>query len=214
MNEMHTAPAISMSLSSWRGYSAYEIAVQNGFEGTEQEWLASLKGEPGDDAATLTVNNKEAVNKKIALYGTDIPLQPGTTQTIAQAMENMLTYDLMVDRLDSDDNTKPLSAAAGKRLASALTGVPRVSVNTVMLPAANWNQNKEQTVSAEWATADALLIVTGAPESYEVYSDALIWCSAQGDGTLTFTSRYTPSQNVWVNVMIMAVGEELTNAAD
>ena len=27
-----------------RGYSAYEVAVKNGFEGTEQEWLESLKG--------------------------------------------------------------------------------------------------------------------------------------------------------------------------
>lgn len=30
------------------GKSAYEIAVENGFEGTEQEWLASLKGPKGD----------------------------------------------------------------------------------------------------------------------------------------------------------------------
>lgn len=30
-----------------RGYSAYELAVQEGFEGTEEEWLASLKGEQG-----------------------------------------------------------------------------------------------------------------------------------------------------------------------
>lgn len=29
------------------GKSAYEIAVDNGFEGTEPEWLESLKGEPG-----------------------------------------------------------------------------------------------------------------------------------------------------------------------
>ena len=29
------------------GLSAYEIAVQNGFEGTETEWLESLKGEQG-----------------------------------------------------------------------------------------------------------------------------------------------------------------------
>ena len=29
------------------GKSAYEIAVLNGFEGTEQEWLESLKGESG-----------------------------------------------------------------------------------------------------------------------------------------------------------------------
>jgi hypothetical protein len=30
------------------GKSAYEIAVENGFSGTESEWLASLKGEKGD----------------------------------------------------------------------------------------------------------------------------------------------------------------------
>lgn len=29
------------------GKSAYEIAVEHGFEGTEEEWLESLKGEPG-----------------------------------------------------------------------------------------------------------------------------------------------------------------------
>ena len=30
------------------GDSAYEVAVENGFEGTEEEWLASLKGEKGE----------------------------------------------------------------------------------------------------------------------------------------------------------------------
>lgn len=33
------------------GKSAYEIAVENGFEGTEQEWLESLKGQDGKDGA-------------------------------------------------------------------------------------------------------------------------------------------------------------------
>ena len=31
-----------------RGYSAYDIATQNGYAGSEGEWLASLKGERGD----------------------------------------------------------------------------------------------------------------------------------------------------------------------
>lgn len=30
------------------GKSAYEIAVEHGYVGTEEEWLASLKGEPGE----------------------------------------------------------------------------------------------------------------------------------------------------------------------
>ncbi|MDD4291666.1 MAG: trypsin-like peptidase domain-containing protein [Clostridia bacterium] len=38
--------------------SAYEIAVENGFSGTEAEWLASLKGEKGD-------NGENAVNESL-----------------------------------------------------------------------------------------------------------------------------------------------------
>lgn len=32
-----------------QGFSAYEVAVINGFSGTEEEWLASLKGKSGND---------------------------------------------------------------------------------------------------------------------------------------------------------------------
>ncbi len=39
-----------------RGFSAYEIAVQNGFTGTEEEWLASLKGPKGDTGGVNSVN--------------------------------------------------------------------------------------------------------------------------------------------------------------
>ena len=42
-----------------RGYSAYEVAVINGYKGTEEEWLDSLhggpkgaKGDPGEDGYT------------------------------------------------------------------------------------------------------------------------------------------------------------------
>ena len=32
-----------------KGNSAYDIAIQNGYAGTEQEWLNSLKGNNGKD---------------------------------------------------------------------------------------------------------------------------------------------------------------------
>ena len=31
-----------------KGYSAYEVAVKNGYTGTEAEWLETLKGEKGE----------------------------------------------------------------------------------------------------------------------------------------------------------------------
>lgn len=38
-----------------QGKSAYEVAVDNGFVGTEAEWLASLEGPPGEVGAASTV---------------------------------------------------------------------------------------------------------------------------------------------------------------
>ena len=48
-----------------RGKSAYEIAKENGFNGTEAEWLASLKGEPGAAGASV----KDGENGKTPYVG-------------------------------------------------------------------------------------------------------------------------------------------------
>lgn len=48
-----------------RGKSAYEIAKENGFDGTEAEWLASLKGEPG----AAGTNGKDGENGKTPYVG-------------------------------------------------------------------------------------------------------------------------------------------------
>lgn len=39
------------------GESAYEIAVRLGFEGSESEWLESLKGEDGKDGTSVTIES-------------------------------------------------------------------------------------------------------------------------------------------------------------
>ena len=38
---------IKLQLDNWRGLSAYEVALKNGYKGTEEEWLESLKGRDG-----------------------------------------------------------------------------------------------------------------------------------------------------------------------
>lgn len=40
------------------GKSAYEVALKNGFEGTEAEWLAALKGDKGDKGDTGAKGDK------------------------------------------------------------------------------------------------------------------------------------------------------------
>lgn len=90
------------------GYSAYEIAVQEGFEGTQQEWLASLKGDDGYSAYDVAVQEGFVGTKEewlASLKGKD-----GKDGTCVTA-----TYDvdsegvLWCDTHTSSDEDVPLS---------------------------------------------------------------------------------------------------------
>ena len=62
------------------GESAYEIAVQNGFSGTEEEWLDSLKGEDGEPGA----DGRQGADGKSAY---EIAVDHGYTGTEAEWAE-------------------------------------------------------------------------------------------------------------------------------
>ena len=70
------------------GKSAYEIAVDNGFIGTETDWLDSLVGKEGRSISAVT---NDEYNNVIATF-TD-----GTTENLGQ-----LTYNIQGDFLSSD----------------------------------------------------------------------------------------------------------------
>ncbi len=65
-----------------RGYSAYEIAVQNGFEGTEEEWLLSLQGKSAYEIAVELGYEGTEEQWIASLKGEDG--DPGTTPHIGQ----------------------------------------------------------------------------------------------------------------------------------
>lgn len=66
--ETYTSIASDPSSVVWgvEGKSAYEIAKENGFQGTEDEWLESLKGEKGDkgDTGAQGAAGKDGVDGK------------------------------------------------------------------------------------------------------------------------------------------------------
>jgi hypothetical protein len=57
--------------------SAYVIAVDNGFIGTEEEWLASLVGAPGSDGEDGAPYGNIDGGKANTNYGGITPLQGG-----------------------------------------------------------------------------------------------------------------------------------------
>ena len=104
-----------------RGYSAYEVAVRNGYVGTEQEWLASLVGatpdfeigdvETGETAsATITGTPENPILNLILPKGDkgdtgltgngiskiELKSQSGLTDTYRVTYTNGTTYDYQV----------------------------------------------------------------------------------------------------------------------
>ena len=65
------------------GKSAYQIAVASGFDGTEQAWLASLKGDKGDKGDTGAAGEKGEKGDKgdPGKDGTDVDLTPYAKKT-------------------------------------------------------------------------------------------------------------------------------------
>jgi hypothetical protein len=80
--------------------------------------------------------------------------------------------------------------------------IPSVSTITVTLASANWS-SQSITVSATWVSASNTVIVAPDPTSITDYTDAVIYCSAQGSNSLTFTCDTEPSVDIDVNVVIL-----------
>ena len=73
--------------------NAYEIAVQNGFVGTEAEWLSSLKGANGNDAPALDID--EVYQSAVA---------QGYEGTFLQFLQEYLKVDV-----NEDNDTKTIA---------------------------------------------------------------------------------------------------------
>jgi hypothetical protein len=64
---------INQYLTKGSGLSAYEVAVKNGFKGTESQWITSLNGEAGKDSVSkeTTVHTESTVIKQVPVNGED-----------------------------------------------------------------------------------------------------------------------------------------------
>jgi len=97
------------------GSSAYEIAVENGYEGSETEWLESLKGDKGDtgpagQSPLINITNEQKVISNTALE-VDINNGPGFQGTRTIAANSVLKGDLFEVEAEGLANTTGAVAA-------------------------------------------------------------------------------------------------------
>ncbi len=98
------------------GKSAYEIAVENGFDGTEQEWLASLKGEKGADGENAQSPSVIAESLSYALNADRVSYTvmgrgsfTGRDLIIPETYNNLPVTAIGVEAFDDDINLETIN---------------------------------------------------------------------------------------------------------
>ena len=89
--------------------------------------------------------------------------------------------------------------ANGTRIVGTASATKRREV-TISLPLAGWTDG-EQTVNVPGVTADATVIIGGDPG--RDYNEFEVYCSGQGNGTLTFVATYQPNGDLTTNAVIL-----------
>lgn len=93
--------AISFASCNKEIVNAYDIAVKNGFEGTEAEWLASLNGKDGEDGSDVQIQDVYEAAKEAGYKGTFLEflkeylsvdlVENNDTETIAKNVSSVMS---------------------------------------------------------------------------------------------------------------------------
>lgn len=159
-------------LACFRGYylSAYAIAVKLGFVGTEEEWVASLKGDKGDPFTyeDFTTQQLEDLTEGIQDYATEQAVQAAQEQVqqTAEAAADLVRQEVAEDAADAraaaqeaaQANTSALGAAATAEAAAQSAGqdaeTAQVSAQAAVLAAAQVAQDASQAAQSAAQSAE------------------------------------------------------------
>lgn len=114
--------------------------------------------------------------------------------------------DQLANNLTTTEEGRALDARQGKTLQDAIDGKVAMTTATATLSSGSWSasgSNYVQSVSVSGMTSSTTAIVVAAPASYKVYAENMVYCSAQGSGTLTFTAATKPASNLTANILML-----------
>lgn len=195
-----------------------EIVVSQAMEATDVTF------DPGDSGLTATTV-EDAIKETYLLASqkisqSDLTSALATKADLEHAHGNLQSAGTLTETAVGTpgvDPMKPVFTGSDGKLgvltaaeARTALGVPRIWAAAATLTAAGWSdaEPSTQTVTVEGMTADAHVIVSGDPEEAEAYAawlDAGAYCSAQGEGTLTFTASMKPETELSVNLLVVEV---------
>lgn len=148
------------------------------------------------DNLTTSVQTAQSAAENALAKAEEAKNSTNASQSTADTAQNTADSALAVA-----EEAKTIATQAQTTADSAVQASTKIT-ETVTLTVANWSGNA-QTVSVAGVTEYNTVLVTAAPDSYVAYNDAMVYCSAQGDGILTFACSAVPSSDLNVNVLIL-----------
>lgn len=126
------------------GDSAYQVAVKNGFVGTEAQWLESLEGPPGPPGPGADLTE---VNQKIEDVQSDI--EAHVNQGINDAVHSLSTVNditLYISTTGNDSNDGLTVGNPLKTIQAAINKLPKIINHSVVIQPAPGTYNETVTI--------------------------------------------------------------------
>ena len=160
------------------GKSAFEIAVEAGYTGTEEEWLASLHGKDGQDGKD-GVDGKDGISPDMSEYPKTSEVTTIIQQEIAPVIEESHTHDNM-DILNA--TTAPFTAEEQQKLAgispetyatTEALQAEALSIREAMIPLTRELHSHQNKAVLDSITADDVSAVQSLPEFKEETANSI-----------------------------------------
>ena len=195
-----------------------EIIVSQAMQASDIEF------EPGDSGLSATTV-QDAIKETYLLASQKISAQDlmdalAGKADISHSHGNLQSGGIITEPATGSpgvDPIKPVFAGSDGKLgilppeaARTALGVPRITALSTELTVEGWSDTEPSTqiVSVAGITSTTHVIVAGDPADADAYADWLdsgVYCSAQGDGTLTFTAATKHETPLSVNLLLLEV---------
>lgn len=165
-----TTATVSDGTNGTNGKSAYQVAVDEGFVGTETEWLASLVGAKGDDGADGT-NGSDGVSPvaNVTKTGDQIKIHIQDAIGTTEQTIDMSTYAKASD-VTAINGKIPSTASSSNKLATASD----ISGITEKIPSGASSSNKLATASDITGITEKIPSNASSSNKLVTKSDAVI----------------------------------------
>lgn len=197
----HAITFTGASTGTYDGSSALTINIPESGADTYTQFTQvvislPLSGWTGSSTFTNTI----AISSVKA--DTIVIASPAPSDKDAFAFSNVYCSAQAEGSLTFTAKTKPATDLTANLIIVTLPEGATAAANTCSLTVAGWSSNT-QTVSLTGMAVDRIVIIGPVADSIDVCKTNAVYCSAQGNGTLTFKCQTTPSVAITMNVIMI-----------